>query len=244
MLRSKSLWIAVGVVVLGSAWLYRDAPPPEPEPAISAETASAEEELPPLPWEVEGGAAPPAPDPKAPKLKPGELPPVSVGNNGSFKPRPADERQALAAETNPVGGAFSEERTAVLLGDVALAPAGAPDEIKAAISAANLITNQPYRWGGGHASFQSKGYDCSGAVSYALAGAGLIGAPATSGQLMGWGKPGRGRWLTVYANAGHTYAVIAGLRWDTVGNARGEGPRWHPADAYPSGYVARHIPGL
>ena len=72
----------------------------------------------------------------------------------------------------------------------------------------------------------------------------MLGAPATSGQLMNWGSPGRGRWLTVYANPGHVYAVIAGLRWDTVGNASGEGPRWHPADAYPSGYVARHIPGL
>jgi hypothetical protein len=112
------------------------------------------------------------------------------------------------------------------------------------ISAANLIVGQPYVWGGGHGSFQSKGYDCSGAVSYALAGAGLLQTPLTSGQFMGYGEPGPGQWLTIYAAPNHVYAVIAGLRWDTVGDARGSGPRWHPYDAYPSGFVARHVPGL
>jgi hypothetical protein len=112
------------------------------------------------------------------------------------------------------------------------------------ISAANLIVGQPYRWGGGHGSFQSKGYDCSGAVSYALAGAGLLQTPLSSGQFMGYGEPGPGQWLTIYANPTHVYAVIAGLRWDTVGDARGSGPRWHPYDAYPRGFVARHVPGL
>ncbi|MGE5857905.1 MAG: hypothetical protein ACM31K_05420, partial [Solirubrobacterales bacterium] len=112
------------------------------------------------------------------------------------------------------------------------------------ISAANLIVGQPYRLGGGHGSWQSKGYDCSGAVSYALAGGGLLQTPLTSGQFMSYGSPGHGRWLTIYANPGHVYAVIAGLRWDTVGDARGSGPRWHPYDAYPHGFVARHIPGL
>ena len=112
------------------------------------------------------------------------------------------------------------------------------------ISAANLIVGQPYVWGGGHGSWQSKGYDCSGAVSYALAGAGLLQAPLTSGAFMSYGIPGPGRWLTIYASPTHVYAVIAGLRWDTVGDARGSGPRWHPADAYPSGFEARHLPGL
>src|SRR5262245_8885582 len=83
-----------------------------------------------------------------------------------------------------------------------------------------------------------------GAVSYALAGAGLLRAPMTSGQFMSYGIPGPGRWLTIYASPTHVYAVIAGLRWDTVGDARGSGPRWHPLDAYPSGFEARHLPGL
>ncbi len=133
---------------------------------------------------------------------------------------------------------------AKLVGGRAIAPADAPRRVQKVIAAANKIRNKPYRWGGGHGSWNDRGYDCSGAVSYALAGGGLINRPATSGELMRWGSPGRGRWLTIYANPGHVYAVIAGLRWDTVGLGRGEGPRWHPADFYPQGYVARHIPGL
>jgi hypothetical protein len=169
------------------------------------------------------------------------MPPASAGSNGSFTPRPAHEREQLDAVTHPVG---SQVGAALLVGDTALAPFDAPAEIQGAISAANQINDQPYVWGGGHSGWRSRGYDCSGAVGYALAGGGLINRPATSGELMHWGKPGRGQWLTIYANPGHVYAVIAGLRWDTVGLGSGVGPRWHPANAYPSGYVARHIPGL
>jgi hypothetical protein len=133
--------------------------------------------------------------------------------------------------------------TAILLDGIALAPPQAPEAIKGAIDAANAIIGRPYVWGGGHASWYSQGYDCSGAVSFALFGGGLIPSPLTSGQLESWGVPGPGRWLTVYASATHAYAVIAGLRWDTVGDARGTGPRWHPNDAYPQCFVARHAPG-
>jgi hypothetical protein len=168
------------------------------------------------------------------------MPAASAGSNGSYQPPSPAERKRVYTATHPVGGVES----ALLLNRTALAPTSAPDPIRQMISAANLIVGQPYRWGGGHAAFQSKGYDCSGAVSYALAGAGLLQTPMTSGQFMGYGIPGRGRWLTIYANSGHVYAVIAGLRWDTVGDARGSGPRWHPLDAYPQGFVARHLPGL
>lgn len=168
------------------------------------------------------------------------MPAASAGSNGSYTPPSPAERKRVYAATHPVGGVES----ALLLNRTALAPASAPDPIRHMISAANLIVGQPYLWGGGHASFQSKGYDCSGAVSYALAGAGLLRAPMTSGQFMSYGIPGKGRWLTIYANSGHVYAVIAGLRWDTVGDARGSGPRWHPFDAYPEGFAARHLPGL
>lgn len=168
------------------------------------------------------------------------MPAASAGSNGSYTPPSPAERKRVYAATHPVGGVES----ALLLNRTALAPASAPDPIRQMISAANLIVGQPYLWGGGHASFQSKGYDCSGAVSYALAGAGLLRAPMTSGQFMSYGIPGKGRWLTIYANSGHVYAVIAGLRWDTVGDARGSGPRWHPFDAYPEGFAARHLPGL
>ena len=126
----------------------------------------------------------------------------------------------------------------------ASAPASAPDAIKAAISAANSIATTPYIWGGGHGSFEDSGYDCSGATSFALHGGGFLESPLDSTGLETWGEPGPGKWITVYANADHTFAEIAGLRWDTVGDARGTGPRWHLAPTSTAGFVARHPPGL
>ena len=241
--RWHALLAAIAVGALGVGWLLLGGSEPD-----GVETASAEKaELPGLPWEAEP-AETTAPPPPRPKEKngvavggPDSMPPASAGSNGAYEPPPSHLREQLQAVRHAVGSA---EDAALLVGDAAIAPFTAPPEIQAAISAANQITDQPYRWGGGHGSWRSRGYDCSGAVSYALAGGGLINRPATSGELMHWGSPGRGRWLTIYANPGHVYAVIAGLRWDTVGLGSGEGPRWHPADAYPSGYVARHIPGL
>ena len=101
----------------------------------------------------------------------------------------------------------------------------APAAVKAAISAANSIATTPYVWGGGHGSWYSYGYDCSGAVSFALYGAGLLDTPLTSGSLESYGEPGPGRWITIYASATHTYMAIAGLRWDTVGDAQGRPAR-------------------
>ena len=126
---------------------------------------------------------------------------------------------------------------------LASAPASAPPAVKAAIAAANSIATTPYVWGGGHGSWYSYGYDCSGAVSFALYGAGLLDTPLTSGALESYGEPGPGRWITIYASATHTYAVIAGLRWDTVGDASGTGPRWHAEPPYPEGFVVRHPTG-
>jgi len=133
--------------------------------------------------------------------------------------------------------------TAVLSGGFASAPQDAPAAVKAAISAANSIATTPYVWGGGHGSWYSAGYDCSGAVSFALYGAGLLDTPLTSGALESYGEPGPGRWITIYASPTHTYAVIAGLRWDTVGDAQGTGPRWHAEPPYPEGFVVRHPAG-
>jgi membrane-bound lytic murein transglycosylase B len=144
----------------------------------------------------------------------------------------------LAAETTVAGA------EAVLQPNgLAAAPATAPPAVKAAIAAANSIATTPYVWGGGHASFYSYGYDCSGAVSFALYGAGLLDTPLTSGSLASYGEPGPGKWITIYANATHTYVVIAGLRWDTVGDAHGTGPRWHAEPPYPEGFVVRHPVG-
>ena len=128
-------------------------------------------------------------------------------------------------------------------GRTAIAPKGAPREVVEAIAAANRITDKPYIYGGGHGRFRDNGYDCSGAVSYALHGAGLLDSPLASGGLMSWGQRGRGEWISVYAHGGHTYVVIAGLRFDTSG--RGEdGPRWQPESRSSSGYVVRHPRGL
>ena len=110
------------------------------------------------------------------------------------------------------------------------------------IAAANKIRTKPYIYGGGHGRWWDAGYDCSGAVSFALHGGGLIDHPDALRLPGGWGSAGRGRWITVYANGGHAYAVIAGLRWDTAGNTSGTGPSWHKSlRAAASGpFTARH----
>jgi hypothetical protein len=132
---------------------------------------------------------------------------------------------------------------ATLVEGVAAPTEAAPEAVKAAIAAANRIRTLPYIWGGGHARWASPGYDCSGAVSFALHGAGLITTSMDSGEMMNWGVPGKGRWITIYANAGHAFAVIDGVRWDTAGDESGTGPRWHPEMVSTAGYVARHPAG-
>jgi cell wall-associated NlpC family hydrolase len=175
---------------------------------------------------------------------PSELPPASAGTNGNEYEQRAKNRGdsgELFART-PVAG--DPESTAILLTGIALAPPNAPEAVKGAINNANTIVGRPYIWGGGHGSWYSHGYDCSGAVSFALFGGGLIPRPLTSGELEGWGAPGPGKWITVYANAGHTWATIAGLRWDTSGTESGTGPRWHVNTRPAGGFVVRHPPGL
>ncbi len=127
-------------------------------------------------------------------------------------------------------------------------PQGIPEVIQRVIAGANAITDFPYVFGGGHASFVSNSYDCSGSVSYALAAGGLLSAPETSGSLESWGAPGPGKWITVYANAGHTYMYVnIGGRWmryDTVGRSGVYASRWQPEIRSNAGFVARHWPGL
>jgi cell wall-associated NlpC family hydrolase len=134
-------------------------------------------------------------------------------------------------------------RPARLVAGVAHAPAGAPRAVVRAIRAGNKLQNKPYLYGGGHRAFKDTAYDCSGAVSFALHGAGLLKAPLNSSALMKWGVAGAGSWITVYGNAGHAYAVIAGLRLDTSGSG-GRGPRWQLDRRDPAGFVARHPAGL
>jgi peptidoglycan hydrolase CwlO-like protein len=129
----------------------------------------------------------------------------------------------------------------VLSESEASAPASAPTAVQEVVAAGNAIATTPYIWGGGHGSFESSGYDCSGAVSYALHGGGFLESPLDSTGLETWGEPGPGQWITVYANAGHAWMVVAGIAFDTVG---GPGPRWHnPWVDSPEGFVARHPSG-
>lgn len=159
----------------------------------------------------------------------GSLPDLSVDPASSSAP----------SAPAPVSG-----QTAVLGSDgLAAAPAGAPQAVKDVIAAANAIVGLPYVWGGGHGSFESSGYDCSGAVSYALHGGGLISSPMDSTGLTTWGEPGEGNWISVYGNSGHVYAVIAGLRWDTS-DTGGTGPKWHTDMRDSGGFIARHPSGL
>ena len=123
-------------------------------------------------------------------------------------------------------------------------PKSAPPRVKAVIAAANKIRTKPYVWGGGHARWWDRGYDCSGSVSFALHGGKFLESPLPSGPMESWGLAGKGRWITVYANAGHAYAVIAGVRWDTSGDSTGTGPRWHADLRDNVGYVARHPAGF
>jgi hypothetical protein len=122
-------------------------------------------------------------------------------------------------------------------------PKSAPPRVVSVIEAANKIRTKPYIWGGGHGRWWDAGYDCSGSVSFALHGGEFIESPLPSGPMEKWGLAGLGRWITVYANPGHAYAVIAGVRWDTSGDANGTGPRWHTDLRDNASYIARHPAG-
>ena len=166
--------------------------------------------------------------------------PAAAQTNGGTSPG--------ATEPAPAPG------KARIVDGLAYAPSDAPWRVKKAIRAANRIVRMPYRYGGGHRSFEDTGYDCSGTVSYALHGAGLLRSPLSSGPFMSWGKAGPGRWITVYAHRGHAYVMIAGLRLDTgyrdreaaqYGTKPGSGPRWNRSARPVDGrYVRRHPAGL
>lgn len=144
----------------------------------------------------------------------------------------------------PVAGG---SRARLLSSGKAAAPENAPEAVQQAIWAANRIIGKPYRYGGGHARFEDSGYDCSGTVSYALRGAGLLKSPLDSSSFMRWGKRGKGQWITVFTNPGHAYVVIAGLRLDTsaADDPRGgKGPRWRPLRKSDSGFAARSPVGF
>jgi hypothetical protein len=205
--------------------------------AAAAPKKQAKADLPPLPdmrpKVVEpvagnaGGADEPVTDPGLSDVGPKPKGPASAGTR----------REAVAVRN-------ADPSKAVALGNgVALPPLEAPEEVKQIIEAGNVIARSPYLWGGGHGKWLDTGYDCSGSVSFALAAAGLLSGPLASGPLMSWGKPGPGKWVTIYANNGHVYMYVAGVRFDTS-NSRVTGSRWSNTTRSNAGFVARHPAGL
>jgi cell wall-associated NlpC family hydrolase len=170
---------------------------------------------------------------------------VEVAGTPSSLPQPmsvADIREQLAQS----GMSASTTQATLAPDGLAVAPIGAPAAVQAVIAAGNQIARLPYRYGGGHMTYEDTAYDCSGSISYVFAAAHLLERTVVSGDLEHWGQPGPGKWITVFANAGHTFMYVAGLRFDTVALAE-TGSRWsdRPADEPDlKTFSVRHPPGL
>jgi peptidoglycan hydrolase-like protein with peptidoglycan-binding domain len=156
-------------------------------------------------------------------------------------PVPTDDAATTGGTSpaDPVG--VAGEKAIINPDGTATAPASAPQQVKDIIAAGNEIHDKPYKYGGGHGRWKDSGYDCSGSVSYALYGGGLLDESMPSGSFESWGEPGKGSWVTIYANGGHMFMVVAGLRFDTSG---AEPSRWQADMRSPSGYKVRHPAGL
>jgi peptidoglycan hydrolase-like protein with peptidoglycan-binding domain len=159
-----------------------------------------------------------------------------------------DALRTLAGQDDPGAGTQPTQLAPGAVAQIgpdglAIAPATAPDPVKAIIAAGNQIASKPYRYGGGHGKWDDSGYDCSGSVSYALHGAGLLDQALASGDFESWGDAGPGQWVTIYAKASHAYMVVAGIRFDTSGRTKNN-TRWQADMRSADGYVARHPAGL
>ncbi|HEY7619090.1 MAG TPA: hypothetical protein VH834_04920 [Solirubrobacteraceae bacterium] len=239
--RTLVVGVVLGIVVLAAAVT---ATARSGATAPAAATASAPAAM------TEGADAPlPAAHPQAVEpqagVAAGDQPANTNTSNATGRPsddeikRELSELKSMASKADlPVG-----DTGRVLADGRAVAPRDAPQIVRDVINAGNVIAKTPYLWGGGHGGWSSVGYDCSGSVSFALAGAGLLDSPLTSGLLAKWGAAGAGRWITIYANGGHVFMVVAGLRFDT-GGLRGSGTRWQPTARSTAGFVARHPEGL
>jgi hypothetical protein len=170
---------------------------------------------------------------------------VSVGPPVKGLAAPQSDAE-IRGELSRSGLSAAANQATLTSSGLAIAPANAPPAVQAVIDAGNQIARLPYRFGGGHGTFIDTAYDCSGSISFAFAAAGLLQQTMTSGELMSWGKPGPGKWITVFANQGHTFMYIAGLRFDTVARAE-TGSRWSTRSADEPDlhtFVVRHPPGL
>lgn len=170
---------------------------------------------------------------------------ISVGppTSGGALPQPTSLAQ-VKADLQESGMSPDLDQATLTPSGLAIAPVGAPAAVQAIVNAGNEIAHLPYRFGGGHGTYEDTAYDCSGSLSFVLSAAGLLNTTMTSGELMSWGRPGPGKWVTIFANAGHTFMYVAGIRFDTVALAE-TGTRWSDRPADDGGaFVERHPPGL
>ena len=224
-----------------------------PEPKTTAKPAAAD-----VPAESWGSTDYPAPRPRATvAVTPGDEPPPDAVTAGDASKSGGSARDAARAsddeiraelaqfkrEMRSAGPGVAGSRAKVLPNGQAVPPKNAPTVVKQIIAAGNQIAREPYKWGGGHGAWQDDGYDCSGSVSFALAGAGLLDAPLNSSAFMKYGDKGEGEWVTLYTNHGHIFMVVAGIRFDTSGRGS-KGSRWQTAMRATDSYMAVHPPGL
>ena len=230
---------AVGVLALSAARGEKRPAPPQRTAAAVKERPRTE--LPPLPDKHEATVVEPVAGASSPEAVP-DQPAAQAPPTKAPKPRSAASAGGVQLSRPSTAGDGIRHATALPNG-IALPPLEAPEAVRQMIEAGNVIARSPYLWGGGHGKWVDKGYDCSGSVSFVLASAGYLEAPLASGPLMSWGEPGAGKWVTIYAHAGHVWMEVAGIRFDTSG-ARETGSRWQNEMRSTAGFVARHPPGL
>jgi cell wall-associated NlpC family hydrolase len=236
--------LLAGLAVLTAGWFALNAAGKDTAPPASPVVASKPKEqveLPPLPTQTSAKAVQPVAGEPTTSADAGVAPDPGLNDAGDAPSAPASK--AVQGKYKASGGSNAVSHAIALGNGVALPPLEAPEAVKQIIEAGNGIARTPYIWGGGHGKWLDKGYDCSGSVSFALASAGLLSSTLTSGQLMSWGEPGRGKWVTIWANNGHVFLEVAGIRFDT-GAQRVTGSRWANDGRSTAGLVARHPAGL
>ena len=235
--------LTIALLCVGSAGCAQQSrqQPPSRQAARSKASVTVSSAVRAHPQAVEpvAGAAAPAAQPSS------GVAGVSVGPVSSSLPQPASELK-IRQQLTQSGMSASPNQATLTPAGLAVAPIDAPAAVQEVIAAGNEIARLPYRYGGGHLTYEDTAYDCSGSISYVFAAAHLLDHTVVSGELENWGDPGPGKWITVFANAGHTFMYVAGLRFDTVALAE-TGSRWsdRPADEPDlRTFSVRHPPGL
>jgi hypothetical protein len=223
----------VALLLVGCGSSASEHPPALGRPSISSPPRAHPQAIEP----VAGAAAPGAGNSSSSPAV------VSVGPSSGGLAQPVSDA-TIRKELSASGLSANARQATLTPSGLAVAPVDAPAAVQEVIAAGNQIARLPYRFGGGHGTFEDSAYDCSGSLSFVFAAAGLLQTTVTSGQLMSWGLSGPGKWITVFAAPGHTFMYVAGLRFDTVALAE-TGSRWSNRPATEgSGFVVRHPPGL